>query len=66
METQLVNLYQILKGCLQELQEFKIALGHKESWKNKKYERMSDEAVAWLNNELCVPDNQNGSIDAWE
>ena len=58
VETQLLHLYQILKGSLQELQELKTTLGRRqESWKTKKYERMVDE-VAWLGDELYARDNQ--------
>ena len=59
VETQLVHLYQILNDSLQELQEFKTAHGQKQDyWKTKKRQRVSDVAAAWLNNELCVRDNQ--------
>ena len=58
VETQLVHVYQILKGSLQELDELKSMLGRRqESWKTKKYERMVDE-VAWLGDELYARDNQ--------
>ena len=58
VETQLVHVYQILKGSLQELDELKTMLGRRqESWKTKKYERMVDE-VAWLGDELYAKDNQ--------
>ena len=58
VETQLLHLYQILKGSLQELQELKTTLGRRqESWKTKKYERMVDE-VAWMGDELYAKDNQ--------
>ena len=59
VETQLVNLHQILKDSLQELQDIKTALGQKQdSWKKKKCQRATDRAAAWLNNELCVRENQ--------
>ena len=58
VETQLLHLFQILKGSLQELQELKTTLGRRqESWKTKKYERMVNE-VAWLGDELYARDNQ--------
>ena len=59
VEIQLVHLYEILKDSLQELQELKTALGQKQdSWKKKKCQRETDRAAAWLNNELCVRENQ--------
>ena len=58
VERQLVHVYQILKGSLEELDELKTMLGRRqESWKTKKYERMVDE-VAWLGDELYAKDNQ--------
>ena len=60
VETQLVNLHQILKDSLQELQEFKTAIGQKhDSWKNKKKGRVVADARGWLNNELWFRENQN-------
>ena len=59
VETQLVDLHQILKDSLQELQEFKTALRQKQdSWKNKKNGRVMADARVWLNNELWVRENQ--------
>ena len=59
VETQLVHLYQTLKDSLQELQEFKTAFGQQQdSWKKKRCQRVTDQAAAWLNNELCVRENQ--------
>ena len=59
VETQLVNLHQILKDSLQELQEFKTAIGQKhDSWKNKKKGRVVADARVWLNNELWFRENQ--------
>ena len=59
VETQLMNLHQILKDSHQELQEFKTALRQKQdSWKNKKNGRVMADARVWLNNELWVRENQ--------
>ena len=59
VETQLVNLHQILKDSLQELQEFKTAVGQKhDSWKNTKKWRVVADAKVWLNNQLWFRKNQ--------
>ena len=67
VEIQLVHLYEILKDSLQELQELKTALGQKQgSWKKKKCQRATDRAAAWLNNELCVRENQMAEMMTYE
>ena len=67
VEIQLVHLYEILKESLQELQELKTALGQKQdSWKKKKCQRATDRAAAWLNNELCVRENQMAEMMTYE